>query len=98
MEEPRDPSLRKDRFATARDLIENDSYFDAFTDHYINDAIIVVVEHEDWAENPSNAAPLAIHSLFRLVDERDPLSTEKSVSIRKLVVESTLDEVKLVLD
>ena len=94
---PTDANLREGEFAKARDLIVDVPYREAATDGYIDDAITMVVDHEGWAMKAVNAAPLAIHALFRPVDRRDPLPREEAVSMRKLSGEGTPDEIKVVL-
>ena len=84
-------------FGTARPLFVNVPFHFATADGYIDDIITVVLDTADWLRRAINAAPLAIHTLFRPVDCRDPLPRAESVSERKLKGEGTPAEVKNVL-
>ena len=56
----------------------------AIADGYIDDIITVMLEIESWVDKALNAAPLVIHSLFRLIDGSDPLPRDDSIIIQKL--------------
>ena len=93
---PKDDGEEED-FAVARKLIVDVPYRDAVTDGYIDDAITVVVERENWVKKTVNVALLVVHALFRPVDENDPVSREEMVSMRKLAGEETPDKTKIIL-
>ena len=69
----------------------------AKTDGYIDNVVTVVLDLGRWVKKAQNAAPLAVHSLFRPIDERDPLPRDDPVSRRKRRGEGTPSEEKLVL-
>jgi hypothetical protein len=78
-------------------LFVKTNFFFAIADGYIDDVITVVLDIGDWVAKAANAAPLAIDSLFRPLDLKDPLPRNDPVSIRKLKGEGTPSERKIVL-
>ena len=55
---PKESETYGDEFVEARALIFDVPYVDTITDGYIDDAITIVVNHEDWVEKSTNAALL----------------------------------------
>ena len=84
-------------FGKARRLFVPVPYHPASADGYIDDIISVALAASDWVARAQNAALLAIHTVFRPRDPRDPLPREDTTSIRKLRGEGTPDERKIVL-
>ena len=72
-------------------------YFPAAADGYIDNIIMLMLDKNDWVEKGQNAAPLAVHTLFRPVTESDPLPRPDATSTAKLKGEGTPDELKTVL-
>ena len=66
-------------------------------DGYIDDLKTVALQKEDWIDRAQNAAPLAIHTVFRSTDHTDPLPRADAISERKLKGEGTPSEVKTIL-
>ena len=97
LDKPTSPLKDTTPFATARPLFVPTPYFPAVVDGYIDDLISVVVAKDNWVDKAQNAAPLAIHSVFRPTDPSDPLPRADAISERKLKGEGTPDEVKTIL-
>ena len=81
----------------ARPLFVDVPYHPAIADGYIDDIITVMVDEEKWVEKGRNAAPLAVHSMFRAPNNDDPIPRDNATSIRKLDGEGTPEEHKCVL-
>ena len=88
---------RGDPFGEARPLIVDVPFHYAAADGYIDDIITMVVDLDDWVWKAINAAPLAIHSLFRPTDTDDPIPRDETISTRKLKGEGTPSERKTIL-
>ena len=84
-------------FAKARPLFVPVPFAPAVVDGYIDDLITVAIQKEDWIERAQNAAPLAIHTVFRPTNHTDPLPRADAISERKLKGEGTPSEVKTIL-
>ena len=97
LQPPKDRYEDKTPFGKARDLFVTVPFHYAAADGYIDDLITVMIEKDDWVEKGSNAAPLAVHTVFRPKDISDPLPRDDPASIRKLDGEGTPDERKVIL-
>ena len=84
-------------FGRARKLFVPVPFHWAVADGYIDDIITVILDHANWITKGQNAAPLAVHTVFRPTDPNDPLPRADVTSIPKLDGEGTPDEVKTVL-
>ena len=84
-------------FGKARSLFVPVPFYWATADGYIDDIITLIVEYKDWVIRGQNAAPLAVHTVFRPTDANDPLPRADATSIPKLDGDGTPDEVKTVL-
>ena len=69
----------------------------AVADGYIDDIITLMLAGDDWVKRGQNAAPLAVHTLFRPATGTDPLLRPDAISEAKLRGEGTPDERKTVL-
>ena len=69
----------------------------ALADGYIDDIITEMLDKADWVARGKNAAPLAVHTIFRPVDTPDPLPRADAASKPKLRGKGTPDEAKIVL-
>ena len=56
-----------------------------------------MLDMDGWVQKGTNAAPLAVHTLFRPVDPSDPLPRDDPTSLRKLDGEGTPDERKIII-
>ena len=84
-------------FGTARQLFVYVPFHMAMADGYIDDIITAMIEENDWVDRGQNAAPLAVHTLFRPVDKTEQIPRDDPASIRKLEGEGTPDEKKTLL-
>ena len=85
-------------FGTAEPLAMLDMPFKyCTTDGYVDDLTTVVLDILGWAERARNAIALAIHTIFRPVNAEDPISRDDVISVRKLLAEGKLEEIKVVL-
>ena len=48
-----------------------------------------MLDTHKWAEKDQNAAPLAVHTIFRPTNNADPIPRDDVTSIRKLELEGT---------
>ena len=67
-------------------------FYFTITDDYIDDVVMLVLDTGDWLKKA------AIHTLFRPVDDRNPLPRDDPVSRRKLKEKGTPSEVNTVLE
>ena len=96
----REPKERYDEntpFGEARELFVPIPFSYASADGYIDDLITLMLDLGNWSKKGSNAAPLAVHTLFHPTDENDSLPRDDPASIRKLDGEGTPDERKIIL-
>ena len=84
-------------FGVARQLFVPVPFHWAVADGYIDDIITVALDCASWVTKAQNAAPLAVHTIFRPTDNTDPLPRADATSIPKLDGEGTPDEIKTVL-
>jgi len=70
---------------------------DAFADGYIDDCLSVAVDSGDMIRRSQEAPPLIVHSIFRPLDQSDPLPRDDNISIKKLRGEGTPSEQKVML-
>ena len=84
-------------FAAADPLMVTVPFHPAAADGYIDDIITVMLEIKNWVSKGQNAAPLAIHTIFRPTQKDDPIPRDDATSTRKLKGEGTPDEAKVVL-
>ena len=96
-EEPSNSYTPDAPFAKARKLFVPAPFYPAITDGYIDDIITAVLEMGQWLKRAQNAAPLAIHTVFRPTNPKDPLPRSDATSERKLKGEGTPDERKTIL-
>ena len=83
-------------FGKARELFVTVSFHYTSTDGYIDDLITIMIEKDDWVKKGSNAASLAVHTVFRTSDTTDPLPRDDPASIRKLDGEGSAHERKII--
>ena len=88
---------RRHTLGIARPLFVDVPFRFAAADGYIDDIITAVLGIRDWVDRARNIAPLAVYTLFRPVEESDPLPRSNTVSERKLCGEGTPSEIKIVL-
>ena len=69
----------------------------AAADGYIDDIITAMLDTNNCVQEGTNAALLAVHTLFRPTSDSDPLPRPDAASIRKLIEEGTPDEIKIIL-
>ena len=67
------------------------------TDGFVDDLTTIVLSLKHWTERARNAIALAIHTIFRPVNTQDPIERDDVISVRKLLAEGKLEEVKVVL-
>ena len=72
---------------------EKDCYFDG----YIDDLITVVAQILDIPDRGRNAVALALHTFYRPKNPDDPIPRDDILSLRKLLAEGGLTEIKRVL-
>ena len=70
---------------------------DAYVDGYVDDLMALLLDSGDLPERGRQVVALAIHIFFRPVNENDPLPREDVLSLRKLLGEGKLEEVKVIL-
>ena len=87
----------KTPFGTANKLFVPMPFHPAMADGYIDDIVTAMLDQADWVSRGQNAAPLAVHTVFRPVDDDDPLPRADAASKPKLKGEGTPDEAKTVL-
>ena len=56
-----------------------------------------MLDKDEWTNKGQNAAPLAVHTIFRPVNRNDPIPRDDATSIRKLKAEGTPTEVQNIL-
>ena len=66
-------------------------------DGYIDDIITITIDNQCWVEGAKNAALLIIHAIFRPQKFDKPLKRDHPLSLRKLVGEVQLSELKTCL-
>ena len=71
-----------EHFEVARPLFVNIDFYHAKTDGYIDGMITVVLDEGEFVKKAQQAAPVAIHALFRPVDCRDLLPRDDPISRR----------------
>ena len=81
-------------FGHARKLDVDVPFHPAVADGYIDDIITLMLAGDDWVKRGQNAAPLAVHTLFRPATGTDPLPRPDATSKAKLRGEGTPDERK----
>ena len=84
-------------YGEARELFIYVPFHMAMADGYIDDIITAMLDENDWVHRGQNAAPLAVHTLFRSVNTGEQLPRDDPASIRKLEGEGTPDEQKTLL-
>jgi len=84
-------------FGIARRLFVDVPFRHAAADGYIDDIITAMLDTGSWIQKGSNAALLAVHTLFRRTSDSDPLPRPDAASIRKLIGEGTPDEIKIIV-
>jgi hypothetical protein len=84
-------------FATAEPLHVDMQHNHCYVDGFVDDLTTIVVSVNYWVKRARNAIALAIHTIFRPVNEKDPIDRDDVISIRKLLAEGKLEEVKVVL-
>lgn len=70
---------------------------DAYIDGYVDDLMAALLDEGNIPERGRQVVALAIHIFFRPVNEQDPLVREDVLSLRKLLGEGKLEEVKIIL-
>ena len=50
-------------------LFANVPFYQAIADGYLDDIITAILDEDDWIKRDQNAAPLAVHTIFRPVKE-----------------------------
>ena len=70
---------------------------DAYIDGYVDDLMALLLDSGNLSERGRQVVALAIHIFFRPVNENDPLPREDVLSLRKLLGEGKLEEVKVIL-
>ena len=84
-------------FATAEPLHMDMEFKYCTTDGFVDDLTTIVLNLSHWVERARNAIALAIHTIFRPVNKEDPIDRDDVISIRKLLAEGKLEEIKVVL-
>ena len=84
-------------FGQANKLFVPVPFHPAAADGYIDDIVTAMLDKANWVQKGQNAAPLAVHTVFRPIDDSDPLPRADAASIPKLKGEGTPDESKIVL-
>ena len=79
-------------FKNARKLFVPVPFHPAVADGYIDDIITIMLAKDDWVMKGQNAAPLAVHTIFRPTSITDPIPRDDATSIRKLKAEGTPSE------
>ena len=84
-------------FSKARPLAIKFDYQPIYIDGFVDDLITVVVTMDTLIERATNVVPLAIHSVFRPLDHKEPIHRDDILSERKMKGEGALSEVKQIL-
>jgi len=69
----------------------------SFADGYIDDCLAVAIDSEDEVKRSQEAPPLIIHSLFRPLDENEPVPRNDNISDDKLKGEGQPSEQRIML-
>ena len=85
------------QFTTAKPLAIKIPYRPMWTDGYIDDAITYAVDYSDNVIRAQNAAPLALHTIFRPAIPSEKDIRNDPISERKLEGDGTPSERKIVL-
>ena len=84
-------------FGVAEPLNVDMDFLYCSVDGFVDDLTTIVLNMENWIEKARNAIALAIHVVFRPANPQDPLPREDVISIRKLLAEGKLEEIKIML-
>ena len=68
-----------------------------FCDGYIDDIICVSLATDDFVARCQAVAPLAAHTIFRLISDREPIERDDPLSLRKLAGKDRPSETKTIL-
>ena len=84
-------------FTVARPLAIDVKLQTIFIDGFIDDIVTITVKMHDLLSRATNVVPLAIHSIFRPVDDDEPILRDDVLSARKMQGEGAMSEIKLIL-
>ena len=83
--------------STVRELAVYMPRRSAIADGYIDDCLTAAADVDDEVLRSQEAPPLIIHSIFRPIDEKDPIKRDDNISSKKLKGEGQPSEIKTML-